>query len=190
VSSKDRQIQALQRRLQTERAEHRQTLNAKNTELRALRDAWELFDTYPQLQNLLVWLHKIRDAAGPLRSPTFQPGHSADTVTAAERGAFPDRDRNRLSYINRKIEGWVEVLEAELSPKGRLVDDEIENTDPRPRCHNTQCPARLIPQAFDQEICYECKDAFTEHRPFTAKCWKTECAGKLQRSRGHLGACP
>jgi hypothetical protein len=174
AGSRDDQIERLQRRNRKNLDDHAKTVNAKNEEIRALRDAWELFDTYPALQAFLVWLHKIRDAAGPLRSPTYQPGRSAEVTSPAERGAFPDRDRSRLEYVNRKIEGWTQTLEDEISPKGPLVDDEIPEVS-KPVCHNPACPARFLSQAFDQEICYDCKTPFTEHRPPQRRCWTRDC---------------
>lgn len=173
--SKDDQIQALNRRNRKDRDDHAKAVAAKNEQLRTLRESWELLDTFPNLENFLRWLHKIRDAAGPLRSATYQPGKSADSTSPAERGAFPDRDRHRLAYVNRKIGEWTETLEGEVTPKGSLVDDEIPDVA-KPRCYNPDCPARLIPQAFDREICMECKEAFTEHRPYSSKrCWVRDC---------------
>lgn len=182
--SKDDQIQALQRRLKAEREDHQRVVNAKNTELRALRDAWELFDTYPALQGLLVWLHKIRDAAGPLRSPSYQTGHSADTTTQPERGISVDADRSRVERVRSDLAYWTGKLEQRLAPKGKLVDSE-HGENPPPVCHNPECPAKWIPQSFDREICMDCKDAFTEHRPKASnRCWSRECG-----EYGRTGRC-
>lgn len=171
--SKDDQIQALNRRNRKDRDDHAKTMAAKNEQLRALRESWELLDTFPNLEDFLRWLHKIRDAAGPLRSPTYQPGKSASTTTQPER--YDEPDRKRLDQVNDDIKHWTEKLQKRLSPKGPLVDDEIPDVS-KPRCYNPECPARLMPQAFDQEICFDCKVAFTEFRPYSSKrCWNRDC---------------
>ena len=179
------QVKSLQRRLNQERAEHAKTVAAKNDEIRALRDTWELFDTFPALKHFFSWLHKIRDAAGPLRSSTYQTGHAAEWMTASERGIFFDPDRSRVTRTNNDIEFWTSQLEERLSPRGRVVDDEVPDVS-KPVCENPDCPAKFIPQSFDQEICYECKIPFTEFRSKQVKerCWRREC-----EPRGHTGPC-
>ncbi len=188
--SKDDQIAALQRRNKADREDHAKTIAAKNAELRALRDAWELLDTYPALEDFLRWLHKIRDASSNLRSASYDsrsaPGFGDPTGDQARR---PNSDRRRIEDVNKSLEHWTGKLEEKLGPKGPLVDEEIPDIS-KPRCFNPNCPARLRPQGFDLEICADCKIPFTEFRDPHTKCWKTECAEKLDRSRGHLGACP
>lgn len=190
VSAKDRQIESLKRRNHKDRESYERTIAAKNAELRALRDAWELLDTYPALENFLRWLHKIRDASSNLRSASYDsrsaPGFGDPTGDQARR---PNSDRRRIADVNESLRFWTGKLEEKLGPKGPLLDEEIPDVS-KPRCFNPDCPARLRPQGFDLEICADCKVAFTEFRDPHTKCWRSECAEKLNRSRGHLGACP
>lgn len=182
--SKDDQIQALNRRNKKDRDDHAREIAAKNAELKALRESWELLDTFPNLENFLRWLHKIRDASSNLRSASYDsrsaPGFGDPTGDQAQR---PNRDRARIRDVNGQIAHWTEKLEEEMSPKGPLVDEEIPDVS-RPRCFNPECPARFTPQSFDLEICAECKIAFTEFREPEARwrCWRRTCKnyGKRQ----------
>lgn len=173
--SVDRQVESLKRRLKTERDTHAKTVAAKNRELAALRDSWQLFDVFPNLEDLLVWLHKIRDAASPLKPASYEVRSKGVSDPTGSSAVAPNADRSRVERVNRDLAAWTARLADYLAPKGRLVDDEISVV--RPRCFNPECPARLIPQAFDQEQCYECKMEFTAFREKPLRrCWTRSCA--------------
>lgn len=180
-----RQVESLRARLVKEQQEHAKTVAAKNSELRTLRDSWELFDTFPGLENLLTWLHKVRDAGSVLKPSSYEARGSGVSDPTGRFVASNSPDLSRIVQVNRDIDFWTRSLQHRLSPKGPLVDDEIPDLV-KPRCHNPECPARLIAQAFDQEICYECKNPFTEFRPSdvkTVRCWTRGCVeyGKAGR---------
>lgn len=183
--SVDRQVESLRARLVKEQQEHAKTVAAKNRELRALRDRWELLDTFPALEEFLTWLHKVRDAGSVLKPTSYEVRGSGVSDPTGVTAAGVSPDRSRVESVNRDIEYWTTSLRRRLSPKGPLVDDEIPDVS-KPRCHNPECPARLIAQGFDQEICFECKIPFTEFRPSdvkTVRCWTRGCVeyGKAGR---------
>lgn len=185
MSVKDREVEALRRRNKKDRDDHARAIAAKNAELKALRESWELFDTFPHLHRLVLLLDKVRSADTTLRSPAGSGSPAAEPVTQPERGIFPDADRARTARANRRLGALADDLEQWMGPKGALVDDEIPDIS-RPRCHNPACPGRLIPQAFDQQICFECKIPFTEFRPAEPRrCWTRGCP-----FRGKSGQCP
>ena len=106
----DRQVASLKRRLETERDSHAKTVAAKNRELAALRDSWQLFDVFPNLEDLLVWLHKIRDAASPLKPASYEVRSKGVSDPTGAAAASPHSDRSRVERVNRDLAVWTARL--------------------------------------------------------------------------------
>ncbi|MCI0679588.1 MAG: hypothetical protein L0Z63_11195 [Actinobacteria bacterium] len=180
----------LRARIAEMKVDHQTQIVAKTRaleEARASSIIFELSDThlYPHLPDLIAWLRKAADYASVL-TPATGDGRSHEPPTPYEIGRASRRDRERITWINRRLDTLIEDIAARLREAGPAGSH-------GPICWQADCPTRGIPQSYDQEAigsCITCQTDFgtTRYRPLDRtqmkvrpRCWTRDCPRYARR---------